>query len=76
MSALPEVVTARQLAAALGPAFNERSIYRLHDAGIPRIKLGRKVVYEVSAVRAWLESQRVGNWPTASNDPERRLRVV
>lgn len=75
MSGLPEVLTAKQLADRLGPAFDARSIYRLHAAGIPRMHLNRRVVYDVDAVRTWLESRRVGDWPTAAGTRDHLRRV-
>lgn len=76
MNALPDVVTAEQLADALGPAFDKRAIYRLHAAGLPRIQINRRVVYDVEAVRQWLESRRVGDYPAATDSRVHLRRVV
>lgn len=71
MSSLPEVIDAEQLAAALGPAFDRRAVYRLHSHGLPRIQIGRRVFYDLAAVQAFLESRRVGEWQ-ASERPDLR----
>ena len=72
MTALPELVDAHQLAAALGPSFDERAVYRAHEHGLPRIVIGRRCVYDIAAVQAWFETCRVGDWP-AEPTPLRRV---
>jgi predicted DNA-binding transcriptional regulator AlpA len=49
-----DLVTRRDVAAALG--VNERTLYRMEKGrtGPPRIKLNKKVFFRLSAVREWL----------------------
>jgi hypothetical protein len=59
---VPELRTVEQLAAELWPAWNEkrrrRWIYRAHEEhDLPGIKVGRQLVFDVAAVRAWLDTQ-------------------
>lgn len=77
MSALPKVLTAKQLAdEPWSPFENERAVYRAHNHGLPRLAIGRKCVYDVAAVRAWLEAHRAGDWSAAAGTSDRILRVV
>jgi excisionase family DNA binding protein len=55
---------AQQLADALG--MTRRWVYaQVEENGLPAYKLGRSLAFEVSAVRAWLASRRIGDWPEA-----------
>ena len=50
-----------ELAARLGK--DRRAIYRLiEDHGLPAIKLGRSLAFDLEAVDRWLERRRVGDW--------------
>jgi hypothetical protein len=58
---LSELYTVDELGAALRPNWDEkrrrRWVYRQHEAhGLPAIKLGRQIVFETDAVKAWLDS--------------------
>ncbi len=56
------LLDARQLAEALG--MTRRWVYeRVEQDGLPAYKIGRALVFEVSAVRAWLAGRRIGQWP-------------
>ncbi len=71
-----EFLTARQLADALGPAFpDERSIYRLNPAGIPRVVLNRRTLYSLKAVETWLAAHRTGDWQAAPATRDHLRRV-
>jgi excisionase family DNA binding protein len=55
------LLTAKQLAEALG--FTRRQVYELvAGSGLPAYKLGRSLRFELSAVTAWLEKRRIGDW--------------
>lgn len=56
-----ELLSADALAERLGR--NRRWIYRQVERGMPAIKLGRELCFRVAAVEAWIETQRVGQWP-------------
>jgi excisionase family DNA binding protein len=57
------LLNARQLADALG--FTRRQIYELvEERGLPCYRIGRALLFEVSAVRSWLEQFKAGSWPT------------
>ena len=51
-----------ELTARLGK--DRRAVYRLvEDHGLPAIRLGRSLAFDLEPVDAWLESHRVGEWP-------------
>jgi excisionase family DNA binding protein len=50
-----------ELAEALGQ--DRRWVYRqTEERGLPALKLGRSLVFQLPAVLAWLEAHRVGDW--------------
>jgi excisionase family DNA binding protein len=50
-----------ELALALGQ--DRRWVYRqTEERGLPALKLGRSLVFQLPAVLAWLEAHRVGDW--------------
>jgi excisionase family DNA binding protein len=56
-----ELLSAEQLGERLGK--DKRWVYRqVADHGLPALKLGRELCFQVVAVSAWLESHRVGEW--------------
>lgn len=56
-----QLYTADELALSLGQS--KRWIYRqVEERGMPAIKLGRALVFQLPAVAGWLERQRVGDW--------------
>jgi hypothetical protein len=59
---LPELRTVDQLGADLWPSWDEkrrrRWIYRqTEEHGLPAIRLGRSLIFETAAVKAWLDAQ-------------------
>ncbi len=51
----------KELASALGQT--ERWVYRqVEERGMPAIRLGRALVFQLPPVLGWLERQRVGDW--------------
>jgi excisionase family DNA binding protein len=57
-----------QLAKRLGR--DRRWIYRkVSDHGLPAIKLGRELCFQVGAVEAWIAAHRVGEWPATNGQP-------
>ena len=59
-TALPQILSERELAQHLG--LNARTLARMRDErrGPPHIRIGRKVAYRSADVSAWLEQQVVG----------------
>ncbi len=56
------LLSAEQLADALG--LTRRWVYdHVENDGLPAYKLGRSLVFELAAVRAWLAQRRIGDWP-------------
>jgi excisionase family DNA binding protein len=56
------LLNARQLAGELG--VTRRWIYQqVEERDLPAYKIGKSLAFEVSAVRAWLASRRIGAWP-------------
>ncbi len=39
-----------------------RWVYRAVEAGMPALRIGSRVYFRRSAVEAWLNSHRVGEW--------------
>jgi excisionase family DNA binding protein len=63
------LVDADELAARLGKT--RRAIYRLiEDHGLPAIKLGRSLAFDLEAVDQWLERRRVGDWTDDEGPPD------
>ncbi len=59
------LLDAQQLTDVLG--MTRRWVYaQVEENGLPAYKLGRSLAFEVSAVRAWLATRRVGDWPAVS----------
>jgi excisionase family DNA binding protein len=59
--------SADELAETLGQT--KRWVYRqVEERGLPAIKLGRSIVFQLPAVLAWLERQRVGDWSVEAGD--------
>jgi excisionase family DNA binding protein len=57
-----ELVDADELGRRLGK--DRRAVYRLvEDHGLPAIRLGRSLAFNLEAVDAWLAEKRVGDWP-------------
>ena len=68
---LPEFRTADELGADLWPTWDVRRrrrwIYRcVEERGMPALKLGRQLVFDVSAVSEWLDERRI------CDNPEKR----
>ena len=62
------LLSAQELATALG--MTRRWVYlQVEQNGLPAYKLGRSLAFEVSAVRAWLDSRRVGEWTPRNAQP-------
>ena len=63
------LLTASTLAAGLGVP--RRWVYRQVEChGMPAYRpSGRALLFELSAVRAWLQGSRVGDWPESCADP-------
>ena len=60
------LLDAKQLADALGQ--EKRWVYRQgEEHGLPALKLGRSLVFDLESVRAWLASKRVGDWPAETS---------
>jgi excisionase family DNA binding protein len=56
-----KLLSADDLAQRLGR--DRRWIYRqVSDHGLPALKLGRELCFQVAAVDRWLASRRVGDW--------------
>lgn len=59
-----ELLGADQLAARYGKS--RRWVYRqVEERGMPALKLGRELCFQVEAVEAWLADHRIGAWPDA-----------
>lgn len=70
-----ELLGADQLAARYGKT--RRWVYRqVEEHGMPALKLGRELCFQVEAVDAWLAAHRVGNWPTANGLPNKDVGVT
>ena len=70
MSAVVEFRTVDELGAELWPTWTDarrrKWIYRqVEQRGMPAMRLGRQLVFEVSAVTAWFDEQRCGDVPSA-----------
>lgn len=70
---LPELRTVDELGTELWPTWDtkrrRRWIYRQHEErGMPALKLGRSIVFDVAAVREWLASQTTHDEPAARGD--------
>lgn len=77
MTPLPKLLTAEQLAAALGlpkkgkngDVADTKRIYRWHereDDPLPAFKVGRSLLFDPADVAAWLDRQRVGAQESAA----------
>ena len=56
------LLDAAGLAKVLGKT--RRWVYdQVEENDLPAYKLGRSLAFEVSAVRAWLDRRRIGDWP-------------
>jgi excisionase family DNA binding protein len=59
--------SADELAETLGQT--KRWVYRqVEERGLPAIRLGRSIVFQLPAVMAWLEAQRIGDWTGQAGD--------
>lgn len=48
---------------------DRRWVYRkVADHGLPAIKLGRELCFQLEAVQTWLIQHRVGEWPAEGVD--------
>jgi excisionase family DNA binding protein len=57
-----------ELAHLLG--VSRRWVYtQVEEHGMPAYKFGRKLAFEVPAVRRWLETHRIGAWPESCVEP-------
>jgi excisionase family DNA binding protein len=55
------LVNADELGRRLGK--DRRAVYRLVEAhGLPAIRLGSRLAFDLEAVDQWLSSRRVGDW--------------
>jgi excisionase family DNA binding protein len=55
------LIDAAGLARALGKT--RRWVYeQVEENGLPAYRLGRSLAFEISAVRAWLDRRRIGDW--------------
>jgi excisionase family DNA binding protein len=55
------LLNAKQLADQLG--FTRRQIYELvEERDLPCYRIGRTLLFEVSAVRSWLDQFKAGDW--------------
>jgi excisionase family DNA binding protein len=62
------LLSAQDLATALG--MTRRWVYlQVEQNGLPAYKLGRSLAFEVSAVLAWLDARRVGEWTPRTTHP-------
>jgi excisionase family DNA binding protein len=62
------LLDAQQLADALG--MTRRWVYaQVEENGLPAYKLGRALAFELSAVHAWLDTRRIGEWTPREAQP-------
>ncbi len=76
-TALPQLLTAEQLADELGlpkkgkngDVADTKRIYRWHEREhdpLPAFKVGRSLLFDPASVSAWLDAQRVGEREAAA----------
>jgi excisionase family DNA binding protein len=67
--ALPErLLTPAELADVLG--VTRKWLYaQVEEHGMPAYRFGRKLAFELPAVRRWLETRRIGDWAESCDGP-------
>ena len=62
MLVLEPIIDASALAEQLG--VTRRWVYsHVEEHGLPHYRFGKALAFEASAVRAWLDEHRAGQWP-------------
>jgi excisionase family DNA binding protein len=61
------LLDATELAGQLG--VSKRWIYaHVAEHDLPAYRIGKSLAFEFAAVRAWLETRRIGDWPESCGD--------
>jgi excisionase family DNA binding protein len=64
---LDRLLSATELAHLLG--LTPRWVYaQVEEHGLPAYKVGRTLLFEALAVRRWLETRRIGDWPESCGE--------
>jgi transposase-like protein len=69
MSEMSELMNTSDVAKKLGVQPNTLEKWRLQGEGPPHYRLGRRVLYEIADVTAWLEQRRVGSTSATITPP-------